>query len=237
MDLTRALRQTFPIALALACAPVGSARAESSFFDGKTISLVVASPPGGGYDTLARVLAVYLPAHVAGHPKVVVQNMPGAGGITEMNYLYTTAPRDGTVIGSVQNSVPFEPLFGTKQAKYDSRKFIYLGTPDTETDVLAAWRSAGVRSIDDLKQHTFTIGSTGAKSNPSLWAEILAETLGPQIQDGGRLSRTGRHSSRHGAPRSRRHVHLLQLSEGGQARLDREWRHPHSHSDRSFEKP
>jgi tripartite-type tricarboxylate transporter receptor subunit TctC len=179
MDMTRASRSASLIAsVGLFCAAIGSAQAQTSFFAGKTISLVVASPPGGGYDALARVLAVYLPAYVPGRPKVVVQNMPGAGGITEMNYLYTTAPRDGTVIGSVQNSVPFEPLFGDKQEKYDSRKFIYLGTPNTETDVLAAWRGSSARSIADLKTSAFTLGSTGAKSNPSIWAEILSETLG-----------------------------------------------------------
>src|SRR6187401_3449966 len=86
-----------------------SASAEAAeFYRGKTVTLVVSSSPGGGYDVMARTIAKYLGRHIPGNPRVVVSNMPGAGGIVAMNYLYRAAPKDGTFIGGVQNNLPFE---------------------------------------------------------------------------------------------------------------------------------
>ncbi len=104
------------VALTAGGASMAAANAIEDFYKGKTVSLIVSSATGGGYDTLARLVARYLPKHIPGTPTVVIRNMPGAGGITATNHLYTVAARDGTVIGAVQNNTPFEPLFGTKQA-------------------------------------------------------------------------------------------------------------------------
>ena len=101
-----------------------SAESVAEFYKGKTVSLIVSSSPGGGYDTLTRTIAKHLGKHIPGNPGVVVRNMPGAGGIVATNHLYNVAAKDGTVIGGVQNNTPFEPLIGTKEAKYDATKFI-----------------------------------------------------------------------------------------------------------------
>ena len=106
------------IAIATAPAAVVADPIED-FYKGKTVSMVLSSATGGGYDTLARLVARYMPKHIPGNPQVAVRNMPGAGGITATNHLYTVAARDGSVIGAVQNNTPFEPLFGTPQATYD----------------------------------------------------------------------------------------------------------------------
>ena len=84
-------------------APV-SAEPVADFYSGKTVSLIVSSSPGGGYDTLARTLAKHLGNHIPGKPAVVVRNMPGAGGIVATNHLFNLAAKDGTVIGGVQNN-------------------------------------------------------------------------------------------------------------------------------------
>ena len=92
------------------------AKAETvaDFYKGKTVSLVVGSSTGGGYDTMARAIARFIGRHIPGNPTVVVRNMPGAGGITAMNYLFNTAERDGSVLALVQNNTPLEPLFGVR---------------------------------------------------------------------------------------------------------------------------
>src|ERR1700704_1534506 len=99
--------------------PPARADAIADFYKGKTVSLTVGSSTGGGYDTMTRAVARFIGKHIPGNPTVVVRNMPGAGGITAMNYIYNAAERDGTVLALVQNNTPLEPLFGTKQAASD----------------------------------------------------------------------------------------------------------------------
>src|SRR5215212_3865718 len=174
-----------PLALlAAAVAFAGPACTEpiAEFYKNKTVSLVISSAPGGGYDLLARAIARHLPNHIPGTPAVVVRNMPGAGGIVATNYLFNNAPRDGTVIGGVQNNTPFEPLFGTKEAKYDPTKFIWLGTPSVETGILTIWHAAPVDSLEDARERELTVGSSGANSTPSFYARLLNETLGTKLK-------------------------------------------------------
>ena len=173
------------IAVALGAALVlcaSAAIAQTDFYRGKTITLVVSSSAGGGYDIMGRTIARYLGKHIPGNPRVVVNNMPGAGGIVAMNYLYRAAPKDGTTIAGVQNNLPFEPLLGTREAMYDSTKFNWLGSPSIEVGLIAVWRTAPVNTIDDLKRREITVGSSGANSTPSFYARLLNETLGTKMK-------------------------------------------------------
>jgi tripartite-type tricarboxylate transporter receptor subunit TctC len=122
----------FSAVLSAILAPGGATAAgiNTEFFRGKTVKLVVSSSPGGGYDTYARAIARHLAAFIPGEPDVIVQNMPGAGGIKAGNYLYQVAEQDGTVIGGLQNSVPFEPLMGVRAARFDPLQFNWLGSPN-----------------------------------------------------------------------------------------------------------
>ena len=166
---------------ALAATPL---RAETvgDFYRGKTISLVISSSAGGGYDTLGRAVARYLPKHIPGAPIITVRNMPGAGGIVATNYLYTAAPKDGTVIGIVQNNTPFEPLFGTREAEYDATKFAWLGTPSQEVGILAVWHGARTTTIADARAHEITVAASGANSTPSFYARLLNAILDTKLR-------------------------------------------------------
>jgi tripartite-type tricarboxylate transporter receptor subunit TctC len=168
------------IAAILLCAT--AAFAQTDFYRGKTITLVISSSAGGGYDIMGRTIARYLGKHIPGNPRVVVTNMPGAGGIVAMNYLYRGAPKDGTTIGGVQNNLPFEPLLGTKEAIYDPTTFNWLGSPSIEVGLIAVWKTAPVATIDDLKRREITVGSSGANSTPSFYARLLNETLGTKMK-------------------------------------------------------
>ena len=159
-----------------------SAQSVAEFYKGKTVTLIVSSAPGGGYDALSRTMAPHLSRHIPGNPTVVVRNMSGAGGIVAINHLFNVAAKDGTVIGSVQNNTPFEPLFGTKEASYDPLKFNWLGTPSIETAICTVWHHAPVTTWQDVLTKEITMGSSGVNSTPSFYGRLLIETLGFKLK-------------------------------------------------------
>jgi tripartite-type tricarboxylate transporter receptor subunit TctC len=142
----------------------------------------VGSSTGGGYDTMTRAIARFIGKHIPGNPTVVVRNMPGAGGITALNYIYNTAERDGTVLALVQNNTPLEPLFGTKQARYDATKLNWLGTPSFEVAMVLLWHTVPVNSVADLKARETHVGASGANSTPAFYARLLNATLGTKMK-------------------------------------------------------
>jgi tripartite-type tricarboxylate transporter receptor subunit TctC len=171
-------------AVAALCFAGSSASAQpvADFYRGKTVTIVVSTSSGGGYDALARALARHLGRLIPGNPTVVVRNMPGAGGITAVNWLYNTAEKDGTVVGLVQNGTPLEPLFGTKAARYDATKFNWLGTPSYEVSMVLVWNSVPVNTVDDLRNHETTMGASGANSTPAFYTRLLNATLGTRMK-------------------------------------------------------
>src|SRR5262249_51814782 len=132
----------------------------------KTVTLTVSSSAGGGYDTLARTTARFLGRHLPGNPIIIVKNMAGAGGTTATNFLYSNAEKDGAHIGLVQNDIPFEPLLGRKDARYEPLRFNWLGSPSVETGLLAVWHTSPVHSLDEARQRDVTVGAAGINSTP-----------------------------------------------------------------------
>ena len=168
--------------MALAMPAPTRADAVSDFYKGRNVSLVVSTSTGGGYDTMARAIARFIPKHMPGNPNFIVRNMPGAGGMTAMNYLFNAAEKDGTVIGLVQNNTPMEPLFGTKEARYESVKFNWLGTPSYEVSMVLLWHTVPVNSVEDLKSRETHVGASGANSTPAFYARLLNATLGTKMK-------------------------------------------------------
>jgi tripartite-type tricarboxylate transporter receptor subunit TctC len=168
----------------LALLPLAAARADpiADFYGGRTVTMIVSTSAAGGYDTLARAIARHLGEHIPGHPAVIVRNMPGAGGLTATNYLYAAAERDGSVIGLIQNNPPFEPLFGTAEARFDPRQFNWLGTPSVETAVVLVWHTVPVSTVDDLRTRATVMGASGANSTPAFFARLLNATLGTRMK-------------------------------------------------------
>jgi tripartite-type tricarboxylate transporter receptor subunit TctC len=164
------------------CAGPAAAQSVADFYKGQSVTLILSSAPGGGYDAVARTLAQHLPKHIPGNPTVVVKNMAGAGGIVAANFLYNVAPKDGLTIGGLQNNVPFEPLYGTKEANFDPTKFIWLGTPSYETAILTVWHTAPVNKWEEARTTELTMGSSGANSTPSFYGRLLNEVLGLKLK-------------------------------------------------------
>ena len=177
-----ALLRALSIIAAVNCANAAVADEVSDFYRGKTVTIIVSNPAGGGYDLLARTIAPTLAKHIPGNPSVIVQNMPGAAGILATNHMFTIAAKDGTILASISNTVPFEPLLGTAQARFDPLQFNWLGSPTVETGLLGVWHTVPVNSIEDAKTREVTIGANGPHSTPSFYARLFNETLGTKLK-------------------------------------------------------
>jgi tripartite-type tricarboxylate transporter receptor subunit TctC len=178
-------RQTLLLALcAFAAISAAGAKANTvaDFYKGRAVTVVVSSSAAGGYDTLARALARYMGKHLPGNPAFIVRNMPGAGGMTATNFLYNNADKDGSVIGLVQNNTPFEPLFGTKEARYDPVKFNWLGSPSSETAMVLLWHTVPVSTLAELRSREVAVGVSGANSTPAFFTRLLNATLGTRMK-------------------------------------------------------
>jgi tripartite-type tricarboxylate transporter receptor subunit TctC len=166
----------------VACAAPANADPIADFYKGRTITIVVSSSAAGGYDTLARAVARHIGKHVPGRPGAIVRNMVGAGGMVATNFLYNNADKDGSTVGLVQNNTPFEPLFGTKEARYDPVKFNWLGSPSVETAMVLLWHTVPVNSLDELKTREVAVGVSGANSTPAFYTRLLNATLGTRMK-------------------------------------------------------
>jgi tripartite-type tricarboxylate transporter receptor subunit TctC len=178
----RAQLLTILVVAAAMSTSLAAADEVEDFYRGKTVTIIVSNPPGGGYDLLSRTIAPTLAKYIPGKPSIIVQNMPGAAGILATNHLFTIAAKDGTVIGGISNTVAFEPLLGTVEARFDPLALNWLGSPTVETGLLGVWHTVPVRSIDDAKTREVTIGANGPHSTPSFYARLLNETLGTKLK-------------------------------------------------------
>lgn len=151
--------------LCLMSAPAaGKAMAQSDvadFYRGKTITIGVGATPGGGYDLDARVLSRHLGKHVPGNPGVVVQNVPGARGLTQVNRLYASARRDGTMMGVVQRGLLTAPWLNPQGIQFDVMKFNWLFSTAAEPGVAIMWHTSGILTVGDIQKREGVIGGAG----------------------------------------------------------------------------
>jgi len=165
--------------LAFALAPAAtSAQTPSPSFTARTVNLIIGFGAGGGYDTLARVLANHLGNHLPGHPTVVPQNMPGGGSFRAASYIYNQAPKDGSTIALISRDAALGPLTGQAGALFDATKLSWLGTPATETNICIANRTAAVKNVQDLKEKTLIMGDTGPGTGTHAYPKALNDILG-----------------------------------------------------------
>jgi len=158
------------------------AQSVSQFYTGKTITMVVGSDVGGGYDLTARTVARHLSRHIPGNPAIIVQNRPGAGSILASNYVYEIAPSDGTVIGAVQRPIPFQILFGDTGVRFNVRQMQWLGSTTSELAVVVAWHTAPQKTVDDLFKSEMIVGGTGPAVDSELVPRAMNNVLGTRFK-------------------------------------------------------
>ena len=154
----------------------------ADFYRGKQMSLVLSTGAGGGYASYAHAFAPYLSKHIPGNPTIVVQNMPGAGGLRAMQYFASVAPRDGSVLGLVHSSVPFAPLYGIKGATFDPRAMNWLGSINSSEAICVSWAASGVTQWKDLFDKTYIVGGTGAGSQMETMPAMINTLFGTKIK-------------------------------------------------------
>jgi tripartite-type tricarboxylate transporter receptor subunit TctC len=167
-------------AIALLAAASNSTAAED-FYRGKTIRLIVPSDVGGGYDLYARTFATNFRKHIPGEPTVVVQNMPGGGGLLSANWLYNVAPKDGLAIGLIQRGMPFYPFFGDKNAHFTPTQFNWLGSFAAETGTTTVWHTAKAQRIEDALGETVVLGGSGPNDSET-YPHLMNNTIGTKFR-------------------------------------------------------
>jgi tripartite-type tricarboxylate transporter receptor subunit TctC len=159
---------------------VGAADSVGDFYKNRTLSLVIGYSVGGGYDAYARLLARYMGKHIAGKPSIIPQQMTGAGSLRAANYIFSVAPKDGSVIGTFSRSMGIAPLLG--QADFDSRKFTWLGSVTDDDTTCVTWNTSPIKTWDDFVSKPFKLGGLGADSDPDIWALLYKNVFGAKVQ-------------------------------------------------------
>ena len=148
-------RAAMVVTAALAATPA-HADTVADFYKGKQINLIVGYGPGGGYDTYARLLARHFGRFIPGNPNVIVQNMPGAGSLRAVNYLYNVAPKDGATIGTFARNMPLIGLLGgNSNVQFNPRRFTWLGSTSSfvhDAYIHIVRTDAPVKSIDEARR-------------------------------------------------------------------------------------
>ena len=148
--------------------------ADADFYAGKTVQVLIGFSSGGGYDLYARTVARYLGRHLPGKPQLVPQNMPGAGSLKVVNYLYNVAPKDGTAIALFAPGVVAEPLLGRGGgSQFDAPKFSWIGSVSQEVSVCAFMASAGIKTWHDMQTKKYVIGASGGGAESDVFATVL----------------------------------------------------------------
>jgi tripartite-type tricarboxylate transporter receptor subunit TctC len=156
------------------------AAAQSDFFRGKQIRIIVGASAGAASDLYARVVANYLPKQIPGKPEIIVQNMPGGGSITAANYVYAVAKPDGLTLGAITSPIYFAQLLGRKEVQFDWEKFTWIGTPEENDELFFIKSDLPYKTLLDLRKATEPprCGASGAGSTGYYIPKLLEEIFG-----------------------------------------------------------
>ena len=159
-----------------------TAQTPAEFFRGKTINLAVGSGPGGGYDAYSRMLSRHYGRFIPGNPSIVIQYVPGAGGMVVANDTYSVAPKNGTYISMIPSSVLLDGVLGSSAAKFDPSKFTFVGNMNEEFDTCSFWHDSGIVMTDDLFKKEGIIGTAGPASNSHTFPLVMNRVLGTKFK-------------------------------------------------------
>ena len=160
-----------------------SAQAQTPFYQGKTITIVVGTKAGDAYDLYPRMLAEFMPKHIPGNPNIIIQNVPGAASMIAANQVYNVAKPDGLTIGAIYPALYFEQLTKKPEVKFDWTKFGWIGNPVTSNHLLYMRADAPYKSMDDIKNASTApkCGASGITSTGYYLPKLMEETLGTKF--------------------------------------------------------
>ena len=168
-------------ATAAATATQDPTAAVAAFYSGKTVKIIVGYTPGGGYDTYARTLSAHIGRHIPGNPTVIVENMDGAGSIKALNYIYSAAPKDGTVFGTFGRGLPEAELRGDEGVQFKSKELTWIGSMNEEVSVCVVRSTSPVKTLQDAKTQTVTVGATGPNDDTGFFPRVMNALVGTKF--------------------------------------------------------
>ena len=162
----------------------GRPAAAQSFYEGKTVRIIVGLAPGGGFDTYARVIARHIGRHVPGNPTFVVENMTGAGSLIAANHVFKVAKPDGLTVGKFNGALMLGQVLGQPGIEFDARKFEFIGAAVKEDVACAMTKASGITSLEKWAASPVPVklGGTAPGASPDNTARILKAALGLPIQ-------------------------------------------------------
>ncbi len=173
-------------ALCLLAASAGTAAAQQSvedFYKSKrTINLYIGYSPGGSYDLYARVVARHLGKYIPGKPNIVANNMPGAGSLRAANYIYSVAPKDGTALGALGETLAAEQGLKNPGVKYDATKLTWIGRIASSNNIFLVWNTSKAQSIQDAMTTEMTFAGTGPANLAETVPRVLKALTGAKLK-------------------------------------------------------
>jgi len=164
--------------------PTASAMAQSAdnLFAKKNITIYIGNTAGGSYDLYGRMVARFLGKHLPGQPTVVASNMPGAGTLKAANFIYEVAPKDGTAIGIVTETLALEQAVANPAVNFDATKFIWMGRVASSNNIHFQWSTAKVQSIEDAKKMETPVAAAGAGNISEVVPNLLNKVIGTKFK-------------------------------------------------------
>jgi tripartite-type tricarboxylate transporter receptor subunit TctC len=159
-----------------------AAQSVADFYRGKTVTMLVGTSPGGDYDLRLRMVARHIGKHIPGNPTVIVNNMPGGGGVVVVNWLANVAPRDGTVAVAISQNMPVHQATGAAGVKFDVRELNWIGNTTDTPNVINAWHTTGIKTIQDVMTRELVVGATGIASGSYLYPHALNQLVGTKFK-------------------------------------------------------
>jgi tripartite-type tricarboxylate transporter receptor subunit TctC len=181
----RSLAALTLLALAAASSDSKSAAADevADFYRGRQLQVAIGHEVGGGYDVYGRLVGRFLTKHLPGNPRVIPQNMVGAGGRRAANWLYNVAPKDGSVIGVTAQTTPLDQALKQEGVSFDAAQFNWIGNPIVDNQVFFAWHATGVRSLEDaVAKGGLICGGPGTTTNPVTLPKVVNHIVGSKIR-------------------------------------------------------
>jgi tripartite-type tricarboxylate transporter receptor subunit TctC len=161
---------------------MSAAASADDFYKSKMLTMVISTGVGGGYDLGGRLVARHLSKHIPGMPPIVPKNMPGAGHVRAANYMAVQAPRDGTTLATIGNTVALLQVMDGGGVQYDIAAFNWIGTSDTSSATVYVWGALGVKTLEDAKRREVVIGATGAGGGNVQYPALLNNVLGTKFK-------------------------------------------------------
>ena len=162
--------------------PAGAQAAQEITFKGQKITILIGYGSGGSYDVYGRLASRFLGKYLPGNPTVIAENMTGAGSLAAANYIYNIAPKDGTVLGVIGQTIPVDQLFDNAGKRFESAKFTWIGRMASGVETIISWSTVPVRSIEDAKKTQIVIAAAGPASGSAIYPTVLNNLIGTKFK-------------------------------------------------------